>query len=623
MGLKTYYFQQSIGVFEGGGVKGAAFAGAYSVATKAKINFIGNIGTSAGSIAAALISAGFTPDELLNAMQKPFSDFIAKAIPPRSLGTKIKYKFAKAIGGTIGKIGKLQYALGLHSSKNIESWMEEILRKKLQISGRTVYFKDLPKNLVIIATNLRTGSYKIWSTKRTPDASVSFAVRCSCTIPFFFQPVESEEGFYVDGALIANLPLFLIKELEIENHTPVLCFRLIQNHENAKLSAKNGIDLIKLLLPPLLDGTSEIQLNMSEYRQVIDIPTGSISSINFNIKKEDIETLITNGKSAMEGFLNNEQALIVRLTQDSVKLRKFREGLLEQTASIIAESSSTIHIMAGDLSWLKEIHLSLLDASLRGVSIKIICENYTNKEYDDAIEAAMSIGARIFKSSKAALLKGTCIDLFTENAKMIAIEETPFRHGRLYLFPNDSGFIKLIRNSFNNIWDESLALGDGNKPVLRQIAEKILVDTLKSKVPLYRNCNISMQTVDVNKLKPLARYLEKLKLNRVEQLDKVLVSSGLQNAAHIVNCPWIITPPIIEKIKNEDFVIIDGTHRVFYYKLNDRHEIRVILVENNDVALPAKPINWDVITIKTEKIPRNTRYIDYDEALFRPIDNAF
>ena len=63
--MKTSNFQQSIGVFEGGGVRGAAFAGAYMAASNAKINFIGTVGTSAGSIVATLISASFSPEELI------------------------------------------------------------------------------------------------------------------------------------------------------------------------------------------------------------------------------------------------------------------------------------------------------------------------------------------------------------------------------------------------------------------------------------------------------------------------------------------------------------------------------------------------------------------------------
>lgn len=48
---------------KGGGVKGLAYVGALSVLTS-HYTFHRYVGTSAGAIAAILLAAGFTPDEL-------------------------------------------------------------------------------------------------------------------------------------------------------------------------------------------------------------------------------------------------------------------------------------------------------------------------------------------------------------------------------------------------------------------------------------------------------------------------------------------------------------------------------------------------------------------------------
>ena len=55
---------KAFGVFKGGGVKGLAHVGAYKAATERGIEFEGVAGTSAGSIVAALIAVGYSPDEL-------------------------------------------------------------------------------------------------------------------------------------------------------------------------------------------------------------------------------------------------------------------------------------------------------------------------------------------------------------------------------------------------------------------------------------------------------------------------------------------------------------------------------------------------------------------------------
>jgi predicted acylesterase/phospholipase RssA len=623
--MRTQFFEQAIGVFEGGGVKGAAFAGAYKEAQKAKINFVGNIGASAGSIAAALISAGFSSSELIEVMKKPFSDFL---ISPNILkfDNKVKYNISKLLGGNLGMVGSINYALGLHSSKAIEIWIDEILKKHLfknpkDIPTGPVLFSHLPKSLVVLATNLKTSSFKCWSTKSTPTNSVAFAVRCSCSIPFFFQPVVGEDNaIYVDGGVIANLPLFLINELALDKRNPILCFRLIEKIAD-KTAPSDAIDIIKLLIPSFLNGTTEVQLNMQKYRQIIDIDTETISAIDFNITNEQISKLIANGETAVRNFIKNEQKLVIG--DESVYVKNDRESLLEQTSKLINKSTSEIIIFGGDLSWIKEGFLDLLEAALRGVRINILCEKDTSVEYIHTISALTSIGAKIIQSEEKPLLKGTSIDLFSENAQMIAIEEQPYPHGRLYSLPDDSGFIRLIRDTFISKWDLSVSIGNGAKPYLMPIEECIIISTLKSQVPAYRSCNISFQWLEVENLLPLNKYLEYLKLNRVALLDKILLESGLQNSAYIKGCPWKITPPIIEKIRSGELIIIDGTHRVYHSLQNDKKQIRAIVVENSIAALPAKINSWSKVVIKFERKSRIDRYIEYDETLFRPIANAF
>src|SRR5207247_10924177 len=74
--MRSVAFAQSIGVFEGGGVRGAAFAGAYRAATKAGIKFVATVGTSSGSIAAAFISAGMDPDEVEQELKTDFAKLL-------------------------------------------------------------------------------------------------------------------------------------------------------------------------------------------------------------------------------------------------------------------------------------------------------------------------------------------------------------------------------------------------------------------------------------------------------------------------------------------------------------------------------------------------------------------
>ena len=55
---RTRFYSDCIGVFQGGGCRAAAFAGAYDAAFKLGVRFSEVAGTSAGAIVAALLAAG-------------------------------------------------------------------------------------------------------------------------------------------------------------------------------------------------------------------------------------------------------------------------------------------------------------------------------------------------------------------------------------------------------------------------------------------------------------------------------------------------------------------------------------------------------------------------------------
>jgi predicted acylesterase/phospholipase RssA len=57
---------EAFGIFEGGGAKGLAHIGALKATEEAGVEFIGVAGTSAGSIVASLVAAGYRADELYN-----------------------------------------------------------------------------------------------------------------------------------------------------------------------------------------------------------------------------------------------------------------------------------------------------------------------------------------------------------------------------------------------------------------------------------------------------------------------------------------------------------------------------------------------------------------------------
>src|ERR1700712_1400889 len=98
---RTAYFKSCLGVFQGGGCRAAAFAGAFQEAVNRGVSFSEVAGTSAGSIIAALIGAGATPSFVREKLEKlDFQTFLRA--PER--------KTYRHLSGRIAGFVKPQYA---------------------------------------------------------------------------------------------------------------------------------------------------------------------------------------------------------------------------------------------------------------------------------------------------------------------------------------------------------------------------------------------------------------------------------------------------------------------------------------------------------------------------------
>ena len=211
--MKSFYFSNCMAAFEGGGVKGAAYAGAYEAAAAAGIRFSKVGGSSAGSVVAALIAAGATAPSIRQRMLD--TDFLALVAPPRTQDAPFKksgvLKLVSALSFMNCRFLNVIVAGGLHSTSALYDWVEKNLREVLLEQGRSVpdrhiHFKDLVLPLYIVATDVAQKRPKVWSCDATPDEPVALAVQSSCAIPVFFQPVTSGASVLVDGGAISNLP---------------------------------------------------------------------------------------------------------------------------------------------------------------------------------------------------------------------------------------------------------------------------------------------------------------------------------------------------------------------------------------------------------------------------------
>lgn len=284
------------GVFSGGGIKGFALVGAIEEVEKRGFQFARVAGTSAGSIVAALIAAGYSSNqiyELLDELDlKMFMD------PQKSI---IPFTFVKWL--------LVYWRMGLYKGNQLENWLSEKLAQK---GLRT--FSDLPpQTLRVIASDLTNGQMLVLPDDLrkyglSPRAfPIATAIRMSCSIPYFFEPVKIKtyEGtnIVVDGGVLSNFPMWLFDKEHVEKTRPVLGIKLSsQSNELQKNHVNNALNLLEALFETMMNAHDARYISRKHEKNIIFIPTEGISSINFELSEAEKEALKNLGRQSAEAF---------------------------------------------------------------------------------------------------------------------------------------------------------------------------------------------------------------------------------------------------------------------------------------------------------------------------------
>ena len=159
--------------FSGGGARGFSHIGVLKAFEQFGIRPNVMSGVSAGSVAAVLYGAGFTPAEMFGCFEEVtrFKELVSWKVPGNSL---LK----------LDKFGKL-----------IESW--------LPVSN----LEDLKIPTIVCATDFQHSKSIGWG-----KGEIVPRVLASCSIPIVFEPVKINEGIYVDGGVLRNLPAWAIRK---------------------------------------------------------------------------------------------------------------------------------------------------------------------------------------------------------------------------------------------------------------------------------------------------------------------------------------------------------------------------------------------------------------------------
>ena len=194
-------------VLGGGGAKGAAHVGVLKVLEEQKIPVDYIAGTSMGAIVGALYASGLGALELEKVITSiDWEDVFSGDPDRRDIDYRRKSEdFENLTRLSIGlKHGKVLTPRGLIKDQKVNVLFETLMLHTSRINN----FDNLPIPYRAVAVDLETGEIVILKGGRLADAA-----RASMSVPGAFPPVEIDGRILIDGGIVRNLPVDIVREM--------------------------------------------------------------------------------------------------------------------------------------------------------------------------------------------------------------------------------------------------------------------------------------------------------------------------------------------------------------------------------------------------------------------------
>ncbi len=194
-------------VLGGGGAKGGAHVGVLEVLEELRIPVDFIAGTSIGAAIGGLYASGMSVPDLKALLESlDWQDLLSDQPPRRyqpfrlkSTDRRIPARLEVGFNG-----GKFRLPTGIVTGQNVELTLRSATLPVAHIRS----FERLPTPFVAVATDLVTGEMVVLD-----RGDLSRAMRASMSIPGAFSPVEVDGLVLVDGGLVRNLPVDVVRAM--------------------------------------------------------------------------------------------------------------------------------------------------------------------------------------------------------------------------------------------------------------------------------------------------------------------------------------------------------------------------------------------------------------------------
>lgn len=198
-------------VLSGGGAKGFAHVGVLKVLEQIGIPIDYIAGTSMGAVVGGLYALGYTTDMIDSLIQvmdwsNLMSDNVYREnIPAFRRNNQSKYVVSLPYNLPFGdSSGGITLPVGVYTGQNIYKFF---LNSTIGYHNN-ICFDDLPIPFGCISADVRTGEEIVMR-----EGNLAEAIRASMAIPGMFTPVEKDSMLLIDGGVINNYPVDLVREM--------------------------------------------------------------------------------------------------------------------------------------------------------------------------------------------------------------------------------------------------------------------------------------------------------------------------------------------------------------------------------------------------------------------------
>jgi len=342
-------------VFSGGGAKGMAHIGALKIIEESGIPIDFVVGTSIGSIIGGIYALGYSAEDMDSLVRaQDWNLLIRDQVDRRSVSyldkeDRDRYLFTLPFmnranlseQAEAGK-GRSRGLLRNMPGAVVEGQYLDQLFTKLSVGYQDdVDFNSLPIPFSCVAVDLNTKEEVVWH-----RGSIVTAIRSSMSIPAFFVPVKVGNRYLVDGGMVNNMPVDVVREMGADY---VICVDL--HHFK-----KPRVDTDQTL-PEMIE-TMLSMMNGEKYQSarrnsdiIIEPNTSDFGILAFDDRS--VEALIDSGRVAAERVLPQLQSLAQHLKEfpDEEKQRPPKAVNLDQESVRISQLEIT-GTDAKEMQWL-------------------------------------------------------------------------------------------------------------------------------------------------------------------------------------------------------------------------------------------------------------------------------